>query len=106
MHDIVRLDCCPVSCLITSTENTLSDRICRMNRAHLLDPKFIKYVNKRIKTITNLEIEDKEKPTPNIIWDAFKVYIRGLIISYLAKVKSDLEITILRKINHHLRKSR
>jgi hypothetical protein len=61
---------------------------------HLQDPKCIKCVNGIIKpfAITNVDIYDREKPTLKIIQDAFKVYIRRMIISYSARVKSELMI--------------
>lgn len=61
---------------------------------HLLDPNFLKYVNKMFLffTFTNVDIDDREKPTPDIIWGVFKANFRGMIISSSDKVEYDLEI--------------
>ena len=65
-----------------------------MSRPHLQKPKCIKYVNKKIKTftITNPDIEGREKENPDISWDAFKMNINRMIISYSAIVKYKFEI--------------
>jgi hypothetical protein len=78
------------SCIIKPIENTLSDRIWTMDIAHLQDKKCIKYVNEKIKTTVL---------TGRPFWDAFKAYIRGMIISYSAKVQSELEVQIKQPIN-------
>lgn len=43
-------------------------------------------------TFTNVDIDDREKPTPDIIWGVFKANFRGMIISSSDKVEYDLEI--------------
>ena len=96
IHEIVISDHSPVSCCIIPTENRLSDRIWRMNRAYLQDPEFISYVNDKIDHFitTNVKEGEQDTPTPEIIWDAFKAYIRGMIISLCAKKKNEFDLQI------------
>lgn len=60
-----------------------------MNGAHLQDAEFLKFVHEKIENfiITNVESEQKDKPTPDIIWDAFKVYMKDIVSSFSSKKK-------------------
>lgn len=99
IHEIVISDHAPVSCHIVPSENKKSDRIWRMNRAHLVDVEFIRYVNDKIDNFisTNVKVKQEDTPTPEIVWDAFKAYIRGMIISFSAKKNTELDLQIKEK---------
>lgn len=62
-----------------------------MNRKYLKDEEFIKYVIKNIDEFITINVTDsKEKPPVHIIWDAFKAYIRGIIISFSSRKNTEL----------------
>lgn len=67
-----------------------------MNRAHLLDTEFVKYVNEKIDSFINTNVNNgqQDTPSPDIIWDTFKAYMRGMIISFSSKKKNDLDSQI------------
>lgn len=67
-----------------------------MNRAHLLDAEFLKYVNEKIDSFINTNVNNgqQDTPSPDIIWDMFKAYMKGMIISFSAKKKNDLDSQI------------
>lgn len=73
----------------------------KLNRLLLFDDNFIKLLEEQ--TDLYLNINDKEDADPRIVWDAYKAYMRGVIISYTSRKKkerlilqNDLEIKIKR----------
>uniref|UniRef100_A0A8C5N7I9 Reverse transcriptase domain-containing protein n=1 Tax=Gouania willdenowi TaxID=441366 RepID=A0A8C5N7I9_GOUWI len=59
----------------------------RMNATLLMDEKFIKYLTDQ--TDLFLEINDKNGADPRIVWDTYKAYMRGMIISYTSRRKKE-----------------
>lgn len=58
---------------------------------YLKDEEFIDYVIKHINEFITIKVTtSKEKLPVHIIWDAFKEYIRGIIISFSARKKAEL----------------
>lgn len=50
-----------------------------------MDEKFIKYLTDQ--TDLFLDINDKNGADPRIMWDTYKAYMRGMIISYTSQRK-------------------
>uniref|UniRef100_A0A8C5G1I7 Reverse transcriptase domain-containing protein n=1 Tax=Gouania willdenowi TaxID=441366 RepID=A0A8C5G1I7_GOUWI len=59
----------------------------RMNATLLMDEKFVKYLTDQ--TDLFLEINDKNGADPRIVWDTYKAYMRGMIISYTSRRKKE-----------------
>ncbi len=59
----------------------------RMNTTLLMDDKFIKYLNDE--TDLFLEFNDKDSADSKVVWDAYKAYMRGMVISYVSRKKKE-----------------
>lgn len=59
----------------------------RLDTLLLLDHNFIKLLEEQ--TDIYLETNDKKDTDPRIIWDAYKAYIRGIIISYASRKRKE-----------------
>lgn len=59
----------------------------RMNTTLLMDEKCIKYLNDQ--TDLFLEFNDKDVADPRIVWDTYKAYMRGMVISYTSQRKKE-----------------
>lgn len=81
-----------------------------MNRKFLMDYDFLKHINSHIDLFleTNVKVESQDRPTTDIVWDTFKVYMMGIMIRYAAKHKAGLnkeinkvrdEINILQRVH-------
>lgn len=95
-----------------------------MNRAHLVDVEFIRYVNDKIDNFisTNVEVKQEDTPTPEIVWDAFKANQRKRkrnssfrkvskktlqeLEGKLSKLKQDHESLLLQRANNYRLNSR
>ena len=106
IHDIIISDHAPVSCNIQTKDNKYRTKVWRMNRSLLNDPEFIKHINKEIDNYIreNVENKDPDKPPIHILWDAFKCYIRGIMIGYSSRKKKELDKDILIKEKIHAEK--
>lgn len=83
INDIVISDHTIVTCMMSPKVNNTSHRIWRMNRKFLMDTDFLKYINSHIDLFieTNVNSGDsQDRPEIHIVWDSFKVYIRGVMI--------------------------
>ncbi len=58
-----------------------------MNTALLMDDKFVKYLSDQ--TDLFLETNDKKEADPRTVWDTYKAYMRGMIISYTSQRKKE-----------------
>lgn len=59
----------------------------RMNRFYLLNEDFVKLLEDQ--TDLYLEINDNNNIDPRILWDAYKAYMRGIIISFSSQKKKE-----------------
>ena len=59
----------------------------RMNAILLMDEKCIKYLADQ--TDLFLETNDKNGADPRLVWDTYKAYMRGMIISYTSRKKKE-----------------
>lgn len=54
-----------------------------MKRKYLTDTEFLKYIKNHIEMFISTNIENTtstDRPPMDIIWDTFKVYMRGITI--------------------------
>lgn len=58
------------------------------SEASSLNEKIDSFIN------TNVNNGQQDTPSPDIIWDTFKAYMRGMIISFSSKKKNDLDSQI------------
>lgn len=92
VQDIVISDHAAVTCTMCPPTNKVLYRIWRMNRKYLKDEEFINYIIKHINEFITISVTtSKEKPPVHIIWDAFKAYIRGIIISFSSRKRAELD---------------
>ena len=104
INNIIISDHATVSCIMTPKQNALAQRMWRMNRKYLTDNDFLMHVKKHIEIFinTNVHVGDpQDRPETDIIWDAFKAYIRGIMLGYAAKKKSELDKEI-NKLRDHI----
>lgn len=59
----------------------------RMCTTYLLDEKFVRFLDDQ--TTLFLETNDKEDIDLRILWDSYKAYMRGMVISYTSQTKKD-----------------
>ena len=105
INNIIISDHAVVSCVMSPIQNTLSQRIWRMNRKYLTDNEFLEHIKNHIEIFiqTNIEVADPEdKPEIGVIWDAFKAYIRGVMIGFASKKKKEYEKE-LNQVKEHIR---
>lgn len=93
IHNIIISDHAPVTCTLCPPKNKMVHRIWRMNRKHLMDEEFVNHIRTHIKEfiITNFDHSDSDKPAVHVIWDAFKAYIRGVVIGITSRKKRELD---------------
>lgn len=59
----------------------------RLNAMLLMDEKVTKFLKEQ--TDLFLEFNDKDGADPRIVWDTYKAYMRGMIISYTSQKKKE-----------------
>lgn len=73
-------DHAPVVLTIQPMRHIERSRSWKMSTLSLLDEKFIHFITEQ--TTVFLEINDKEEIDTRTLWDSYKAYMRGMIISY------------------------
>ncbi len=92
IHDIIISDHAAVTCIMCPSTNKVSFKIWRMNRKYLKDEEFINCIIKQINEFITINLStSKDRPPVHIIWDAFKAYVRGFIISFSSRKKAELD---------------
>uniref|UniRef100_A0A8C6S5T9 exodeoxyribonuclease III n=1 Tax=Neogobius melanostomus TaxID=47308 RepID=A0A8C6S5T9_9GOBI len=80
-------DHAPVSLSMKPLRAIERSRSWRMSMMSLLDDKFINFITEQ--TTVFLECNDTEEIDPRILWDCYKAYMRGMILSYTAHKKKE-----------------
>lgn len=101
-HNIIISDHCPVTCSFVFNNPTKTYRNWRFDPQLLNDLKFKQYINSQMSLF--FDTNDNAETSPDILWETFKAYIRGSIISYQASrnKRNKLEQLNLEKRIHDL----
>lgn len=81
-HNIIISDHCPVTCSFTLGNFAKTHRSWRFNPQLLNNSKFQQYLNSQ--TSLFFDTNDNNETSPDVLWETYKAYIRGCIISYQA----------------------
>lgn len=76
-----------------------------MNRAFLLDTYFLKYVNNHIYLLIEINMRSgdaQDRPGIEIVWDALRAYLRGVMVGYAARKKAEFDEE-LRKVREDIK---
>lgn len=84
-HNIIISDHSPVSFTFRPSENIPTQRSWRFNPQLITDVKFCEYIEPHIKLF--FETNDNRDTSPTLLWDTFKAYLRGCIISFQSSRK-------------------
>lgn len=80
-------DHAPVTLIMQPIRPTEQSFSWKLNCLLFHDPNFIKFLEAR--TDLYLEFNDNNDTDPRTVWEAYKAYMRGMIISYLSRKKRD-----------------
>lgn len=61
-----------------------------LNRSLFLDCDFIKFLEEQ--TDLDLNFNDRDDADPRIVWEAYKAYMRGMLISYTSRKKKERQL--------------
>ena len=84
-HNIIISDHCPVTFNVRICNQTRSEKYWRFDSTLLNDVKFRKYLD--IETSLFFDMNDQVDTAPSLLWETYKAYIRGSIISFQAAQK-------------------
>lgn len=84
-HNIIISDHCPVTFTFKVCNSTKSERNWRFEPQLLNNPKFQQYLQSQ--TTLFFETNDKNDVSPCLLWETYKAFIRGCIISFQASQK-------------------
>lgn len=84
-HNIIISDHSPVSFMLKFPGGASNQRSWRFNPQLLTDTKFCDYLETHIKVF--FETNDRDDVSPTLLWEAFKAYLRGCIISFQSSLK-------------------
>lgn len=79
-HNIVISDHCPVTCTLNIQNATRPQQIWRFNPLLLGEKDFQEYLKTQISLY--FDVNDNSDTTPGTLWEAFKAYLRGVVISF------------------------
>lgn len=99
-HNIVISDHSPLTCTINIQNMVKPQTKWRLNPLLLTEKEFCDYLEAQI--CLYFDTSDNSETTPSILWEAFKVFLRGSIISFKASRKNKYEARLLdldRQIN-------
>lgn len=96
-HNIIISDHCPVTFSLHLDDVGQSYAYWRLNPQWLSRPPFCKFSEMQIKVF--FEINDIPETSPSLLWDTFKAYIRGCVISYQAYSKKQNRVEQVRLEN-------
>lgn len=77
----------PISLTILPKKHLQNFYRWRVNNHLLHDPKFEEFITSRIQLF--LETNAPTAPSPSILWESLKAYLRGQIISYTSRIKKE-----------------
>lgn len=83
----VMSDHAPISMVMLPKDNVEKFYRCRVNPTLLHNPEFDKLITSHIKLF--LETNSETAPSPSILWEALKAYLRGQIISFSSHRKKE-----------------
>ena len=83
----VMSDHAPISMVMLPKDNVEKFYRWRVNPAQLHSPEFDKYITSHIKLF--LETNSETAPSPSILWEALKAYLRGQIIYFSSHRKKE-----------------
>lgn len=84
-HNIIISDHCPISFSMKLCDSTKRQRNWRFNPQLLTNPKFCDYLEAHITLF--FETNDNNETPPTLLWETFKAYLRGCIISFQSSLK-------------------
>lgn len=84
-HNIITSDHCPVSFLMKRCDSSGVQRNWRFDPQLLDNPKFCEYLKSQIAKF--FEINDNNETSDTVLWETFKAYVRGCIISFQSSQK-------------------
>ena len=111
-HNILISDHSPLTCTLNIKEMVKPRMNWRLNPLLLTEKEFCDYLKKQISLY--FDTNDNSDTTPPILWEAFKAFLRGTIISFEASrrkknkaklLELDKEINLLEKENARTRSS-
>lgn len=99
-HNIIISDHSPVSFSIKLPGHLPTQKTWRFNPELLTNTKFCEYLETHIKLF--FETNDKDDVSPTLLWETFKAYFRGCVISFQASLKKsnkEHQIELEKQIN-------
>lgn len=81
-HNIVISDHCPLTCTLNIQNMVKLQLNWRLNLLLLTEKEFCDYLKTQISLY--FDTNDNSETTPSILWEAFKAFLRGCVISFEA----------------------
>ena len=92
-YDILISDHSPVTFIVNLTDFSSTKPTWRIDPQLLSDPAFCDYLHTEIKTF--FDINNQPDTSPSLLWETFKAYLRGCVISFKGKRNKQNKITLL-----------
>lgn len=81
-------DHAPVTVIMSPPRPNYQSWIWKLNPFHLLDGKFVDYLREQTKAY--FQSNDTNGMDPRTLWEAYKAFLRGMIIAHISKKKKEL----------------